>query len=65
MGVAKRERPGSADEELRQRRLQDPEVREHLRQIHDQIERDGTLSPGISQDELQDFLREQREQLDP
>lgn len=53
----------SSDEELRQR-LKDSEVQERLRQIHEQIESDGTPTPGISQDELQYFLRGQRKQLD-
>lgn len=49
-----------ADEEFRQRRLRDPDVQEQIRQIHEQIERGETLGRGISQDELEDFLREQR-----
>ncbi|MGH2595884.1 MAG: hypothetical protein ACRDH7_07965 [Actinomycetota bacterium] len=59
-------RPESpSDEELRGRRLRDPEVQDRLRQIHEQIEGGETSGPGLSQDELQDFLREQRSQLDP
>ena len=54
-----------SDEELRRRRLRDPEVQERLRQIHEQIEGGTPLGRGIPQDELQDFLREQRNQLDP
>ena len=50
--------------ERRNERLHDPDVQERLRQIHEQIDRGVPLSPGISGEELADFLREQREQLD-
>ena len=35
-----------------------------LRQIHEKIDAGEPLSSGISGEELPDFLREQREQLD-
>ena len=50
--------------EIRKERLHDPDVQERLRQIHEQIDTGEPLSPGISGEELPDFLREQREQLD-
>lgn len=49
---------------IRSQRVRDPDVQERLRQIHDQIDAGGPMSPGISGDDLPDFLREQREQLD-
>jgi len=49
---------------IRSQRLRDPVVKERLRQIHDQIDTGGYMSPGISGEDLPDFLREQREQLD-
>lgn len=45
-------------------RLHDPDVQERLRQIHDQIDTGGYMSPGISGEDLPDFLREQRAYLD-
>lgn len=53
-----------SDEETRQKRLQDPEVQERLRQIHKQIDNGEPLSRGITREELPDFLREQRKHLD-
>ncbi|MGZ5306726.1 MAG: hypothetical protein ACXWEG_08330 [Actinomycetota bacterium] len=50
--------------ERRKERLHDPDVQERLRQIHEQIDAGEPLIPGISGEELPDFLREQREQLD-
>lgn len=50
--------------EIRRQRLVDPDVQERLRQIHDQIDTGGHVSPGISGEDLPDFLREQREHLD-
>ena len=50
--------------ERRKDRLNDPDVQERLRQIHEQIDAGELLSPGISGEELPDFLREQPEQLD-
>ncbi len=54
-----------SDEEMRRRRLQDPEVQERLRQIHKQIDNGEPLSPGIKPEELQDFLRDKRKGVDP
>ena len=45
-------------------RLHDLDVQERLRQIHEQIDAGEPLSPGISGEELPDFLREQAERLD-
>jgi len=45
-------------------RLHDPDVRERLRQIHDQINNVGHMSPGIAGEDLPDFLREHRKHLD-
>jgi hypothetical protein len=59
-GVAER----LTDEEIRRQRLQDPEVQERLRQIHKQIDNGEPLSPGITPQELPDFLREQRKHVD-
>ena len=50
--------------DVRKDRLNDPDVQERLRQIHEQIDAGEPLSPGIPGEELPDFLREQREQLD-
>jgi hypothetical protein len=50
--------------EARKERLRDPDVQERLRRIHEQIAAGEPLSPGIPGEELPDFLREQREQLD-
>ena len=54
----------SSAPEIRRQRLVDPDVQERLRQIHDQIDTGGRMSPGISGEELPDFLREQRDHLD-
>ncbi len=48
----------SSDKELRRRRLQDPGVRARVQEILDQMERGEPLSPGITAEELPDFLRE-------
>ena len=47
------------DEERRQRRLQDPEVQERLREIRETINH-GPSGSGIDAEELPDFLREER-----
>ena len=52
------------DEEIRRLRLQDPDVQERLRQIHKQIDDGEPLSPGVTPQELPDFLREQRKHVD-
>jgi hypothetical protein len=48
----------------RKERLRHPDVQERLRQIREQIDAGEPLSAGIPREELPDFLREQREQLD-
>ena len=58
------DQPPLSVSESRRERLRDPEVQERLRQILDQLDADEPLSPGISGEELPDFLGEQREQLD-
>ena len=55
---------GLPSDEETQKRLQDPEVQERLRQIHKQIDNGEPLSRGITREELPDFLREQRKHLD-
>jgi hypothetical protein len=57
-GEPTKDRDGTEGERVRTR-LDDPAVKERLRQIHDEIEA-GTLGPGIRSEELRDFLREQR-----
>jgi hypothetical protein len=56
--AARQESP--SDAQIRQDRLRDPEVQERLRQIHKQIDDGEPLSPGITPEELADFLSEQR-----
>jgi hypothetical protein len=48
------------DEERRRRRLQDPDVRSRLREIHEEMERGDPPGPGITSKELDDFLRERQ-----
>ena len=59
------DQPSRSVSDRRKERLRDPDVQERLRQIHEQIDAGEPLSSGISEEALPDFLREQRERLDP
>ena len=58
------DQPSQSASEMRKERLRDRDVQERLRQIHEQIDAGEPLSSGISEEELPDFLRGQREPLD-
>ena len=55
MGVREED---ATDEERRQRRLQDPDVQKRLQEIRKSIAR-GEDAPGVTAEELPEFLREQ------
>lgn len=55
MGVREED---AIDEERRQRRLQNPEVQKRLQEIRESIAR-GEKGPGVTAEELPEFLREQ------
>lgn len=46
------------DEEIRTKRLRDPEVRARVREIKERLDRGESLGSGISAEGLPDFLRE-------
>lgn len=46
------------DQEIRAKRLRDPEVQARLREIQESLKRGDPPGPGISGEELSDFLRE-------
>ena len=52
-----------AEDKARRQRLDDPEVRAHLRQIHETIDSSAPLSPGVDAEALPGFLRER--ELEP
>ena len=47
-----------ADEEMRRRRLADPAVQAKVREIQESIRRGDDPGPGMSAEELPDFLRD-------
>jgi hypothetical protein len=49
---------GSAEEERRLSRLNDPDVRRRIREIQQEIERGETADTGVGVEELPEFLRE-------
>ena len=49
------------DAARRQRRLQDPEVQKRIREIQDEVKGGKNPGPGITAEELPDFLREQKD----
>ena len=48
----------ASDEQIRAKRLQDPEVQARVREIQERLRRGEPPGPGISAEALQDFLRE-------